>query len=84
MARLPTQYTQGNWNIAVAHGYYVDGTPPPYPRLAITQDEIDVSAQDYIALGHWDRYRCISQSPVMAYYCDSPLAEYPYNNANIG
>lgn len=83
MAGVPTRRIEGNWHIAVAHGYYADGAPPPFPRLGITQEEIDNSSQDYIALGHWDRYKCLCESPVTAYYCDSPAAAYPYNNANI-
>jgi len=72
LAGIPQPLEKGQWHMAVAHGYYVDDKPPRFPSLHITREEIVISRQDYIALGHWPVFRCVCSEPVKAYYCDSP------------
>ena len=65
---------QGNrqWNVAVAHGYYVSTNPPLFRSYHITRREIVSSGWDYMALGHIPVFQCICSEPVKAYYCGSP------------
>ena len=69
---IPRPQGNGQWHIAVAHGYYVNTEFPLFPSYHITHEEIATSCQDYIALGHNPVFRCICSEPVKAYYCDSP------------
>ena len=69
---IPQCQSQEQWNIAVAHGYYVDTEPPAFPSLHIRHDEIVASGQDYIALGHVPVFKCACDEPVKAYYSGSP------------
>ena len=62
----------GQWHIAVAHGYYVGDNFPVFPSLHISHQEIATSCQDYVALGHYPVFRCVCSEPVKAYYSDSP------------
>ena len=72
MEGIPQPRGDGQWNIAVAHGYYVSTDPPSFPSYNITKEEIINSGWDYIALGHIPQFRCICSEPVKAYYCGSP------------
>ncbi len=72
LAGIPRPTGNGQWHIAVAHGYYVNTDPPLFPSLHITDEEIVNSGWDYIALGHSPVFRCVCDEPVNAYYCDSP------------
>ena len=69
---IPQRQNQEQWNVAVAHGYYVDSEPPAFPSLNIRHEEIAASGQDYIALGHVPVFRCACNEPVKAYYSGSP------------
>ncbi len=80
LAGIPQPQGDGQWHIAVAHGYYVGDEPPLFPSYHITHEEIVTSRQDYIALGHWPVFRCVCNEPVKAYYCDSPSL---FSTANI-
>lgn len=60
------------WNIGIAHGYYVGSDTGSRRSLQITEQDIASSGQDYIALGHWALFDCVSDIPVKAYYCGSP------------
>jgi len=71
LAGIPCPQANGQWNIAVAHGYYVDSEPPLFPSYHIAREEIVASGWDYIALGHVVTFRCVCQEPA-AYYCGSP------------
>jgi len=73
LAGIPRPESDEQWNIAVAHGYYVSTDPPLFPSYHITREEIATSGWDYIALGHVPIFRCISREPVVAYYCGSPV-----------
>lgn len=72
LAGIPRPASDEQWNVAVAHGYYVSTDPPLFPSYHITKEEIVTSGWDYIALGHIPVFRCISPEPVVAYYCGSP------------
>jgi len=60
------------WNIAMAHGYYVDTDAPLFPSYHITREEIAQSGRDYVALGHVPIFKRICDDPV-ACYSGSPL-----------
>ncbi len=72
LAGIPQPQKNGQWHVAVAHGYYVDTDPPLFPSYHITQEEIVTSGWDYIALGHVVTFKCVCDEPVKAYYCGSP------------
>ncbi len=73
LAGIPRPQENGQWHIAVAHGYYVGLGPPLFSSFHITQKEIVASSGwDYIALGHVPTFNCICSEPVKAYYCGSP------------
>ncbi len=71
---IPQPQLDGQWHIAVAHGYYVSDEPPLFPSFHITHEEIVTSGWDYIALGHLVTFKCVSDGPVKAFYCGSPSA----------
>ncbi len=73
LAGIPQPQGDGQWHVAVAHGYYVGTDLDSYFSLQITEEEIITSRQDYIALGHVPTFRCVCDEPVKAYYCGSPL-----------
>jgi DNA repair exonuclease SbcCD nuclease subunit len=61
----------GAWNIALAHGYFMD--EGDFPRSSpITPAEIEASAYDYIALGHVHVFSDVSQGLTRAFYCGTP------------
>jgi len=68
----PEGESNGHWNVAVAHGYFVSTDPPLFPSYHITGEEIVTSGWDYIALGHIPTFQCISSEQVIAYYSGSP------------
>ncbi len=72
LAGIPRCQIKGQWHIAVAHGYYTDTEPSAFLSLHVTHEEIVMSGQDYIALGHWPSFRCVCSAPVKAYYSGSP------------
>jgi len=67
----PHSVDVGLWNIAVAHGYFIDTESPHFPSYHITEQEIAEHEWDYVALGHVPVFRCVSDNPV-AYYSGSP------------
>lgn len=69
---IPQPQQNGQWHVAVAHGYYVSVEPPRFPSYHITQEEIVTSGWDYIALGHVVTFKCVCDEPVKAYYSGSP------------
>jgi len=72
LAGIPQPQSNGQWHIAVAHGYCVGNEPPVFPSFHIAQEEIVTSGWDYIALGHFPVFRCVCNESVKAYYCGSP------------
>jgi len=71
LAGIPQARSNGNWNIAVAHGYFVGKKPPLFPSYHITEGEIAALKWDYVALGHVPTFRCLCEQP-MTYYSGSP------------
>jgi DNA repair exonuclease SbcCD nuclease subunit len=62
------------WQVVAAHGHVAE---PPYaekyrPSWLMSQRDLQMTGADYVALGHWDRDRCVSTKPVTAYYSGSP------------
>lgn len=72
MQGKPQPVDSSLWNIAVAHGYFVDTESPHFPSYHITEQEIVEHHWDYVALGHVPMFRCVCNDPV-AYYSGSPL-----------
>ena len=63
------------WQIAMAHGHYEprsEVTPALRPSWLISDDEIEATAADYVALGHWNRHSRVGRGTVEAYYSGSP------------
>lgn len=63
------------WQLAVAHGHYVEDAPRPGLLLGswlIRQEDLAASRADYVALGHWNRAVRVGEDGVPAYYSGSP------------
>ena len=80
---VPRPQGKGYWHIAVAHGYYAGPKSRPVSGFRITKEQIAMSGQDYVALGHWANFMCVCDKPVCAYYCDSPSWTFPNSTVNI-
>jgi DNA repair exonuclease SbcCD nuclease subunit len=59
------------WHVALAHGHLVLRPDDRHRAYQITPEEIAASAQDYIALGHWDVPHDMSAGDVTAHYSGS-------------
>ena len=59
------------WHGALAHGHLVLRPDDRHRAYQITPEEIAASAQDYIALGHWDVPHDMSAGDVTAHYSGS-------------
>ena len=63
------------WQVAMGHGHY---TPEPdrstrlRPSWLIGDDELNATAADYVALGHWNRWVKVGDGSINAYYSGSP------------
>ncbi|HUZ74475.1 MAG TPA: metallophosphoesterase [Stellaceae bacterium] len=75
------------WQIAVAHGHY-EPEPDPNARLApswlISDDEINATGADYVALGHWNRAVRVGTGSIAAYYSGSPDLAATVNLVRLG
>ena len=63
------------WQLAVAHGHYVEDVPGSDVLLGswlIRQENLTTSAADYVALGHWNRAVAVGDQQIPAYYSGSP------------
>ena len=63
------------WQLAVAHGHYVEEERGPDVLLGswlIRQENLTTSGADYVALGHWNRAVQVGDRQVPAYYSGSP------------
>ena len=67
---MPQPETNGNWNIATAHGLVVKHMPRHMRSYLITEDELNGTKWDYIALGHMTIFEHVWNNPV-TYYCGS-------------
>jgi DNA repair exonuclease SbcCD nuclease subunit len=70
--RTPRPRT-ARWHVTLAHGHYEDdGVEPLRPSWLISNAEIEATAADYLALGHWNRAAQVGKGRVPAYYSGSP------------
>lgn len=63
------------WQVAMAHGHFEwrrDRANPLRPSWLFSEDDIEATAADYLALGHWDRAAAVGDGTVPAYYSGSP------------
>ena len=61
-----------SWYVVLGHGHLVE-TPRDFMRSSpILADEIAAAPCDYVALGHWDGFREVTQGLVPAFYSGSP------------
>lgn len=60
------------WQIAAAHGHWVQGPHDLHRAYRIHDDDIAACGADYVALGHWDRAAEAGDGRVPAYYSGSP------------
>ena len=63
------------WQLAVAHGHYVEedrGSDILLGSWLIRQENLTTSGADYVALGHWNRAVRVGDQDVPAYYSGSP------------
>jgi DNA repair exonuclease SbcCD nuclease subunit len=70
--RQVPERTRSGWYVVVAHGFVVQ-RPEDYMRSSpILAEEISKAACDYIALGHIDLFRDVTQGHAPAVYSGSP------------
>jgi DNA repair exonuclease SbcCD nuclease subunit len=61
------------WQVTMAHGHYeADGVPRQFPSWVFGDTEIEATAADYLALGHWNRAAKVGNGQVPAYYSGAP------------
>jgi len=63
------------WHVGAAHGHFIpktERTPPPRPAWLFDETEIEATAVDYLALGHWNQPIRVGTAKVPAYYSGSP------------
>jgi DNA repair exonuclease SbcCD nuclease subunit len=63
------------WQVAMGHGHYEPPetfSNPLRPSWLISNEAIDATGADYVALGHWDRPAQVGSGIVPAYYSGSP------------
>jgi DNA repair exonuclease SbcCD nuclease subunit len=63
------------WQVTMGHGHYEPPETfanPLRPSWLISDEAIDATGADYVALGHWDRPAQVGSGIVPAYYSGSP------------
>jgi DNA repair exonuclease SbcCD nuclease subunit len=63
------------WQVAMGHGHYEPPETfanPLRPSWLISNEAIDATGADYVALGHWDRPAQVGSGVIPAYYSGSP------------
>ncbi len=63
------------WQLAVAHGHYVEEPDVPGRFLGswlIRSDDLIATGADYVALGHWNTAARVGDKQINAYYSGSP------------
>ena len=63
------------WQVCAGHGHYEPPETfanPLRPSWLISDEAIEATAADYVALGHWDRPAQVGNGAVPAYYSGSP------------
>lgn len=72
LAGMPQPQRDGQWHIAVAHGYFMGPQARSWASFHVTTEEIIASYRDYVALGDSHAFSCVNNEPVKAYYPGSP------------
>jgi DNA repair exonuclease SbcCD nuclease subunit len=72
------------WQIAVAHGHWVQGPQDAHRGRLIHDHEIAGTGADYVALGHWDVPQPAGDGSVPAYYSGSPEIARTVNVVRFG
>lgn len=72
------------WQIAVAHGHWVQGAEDAHRGWLIHDHEITATGVDYVALGHWDVPQPAGDGSVPAYYSGSPEVARSVNIVRFG
>jgi len=75
------------WQVAMAHGHFEwrrDRANPLRPSWLFSEDDIEATAADYLALGHWDRAAAVGDGTVPAYYSGSPELAGTINLIRLG
>lgn len=75
------------WQVAMAHGHFEwrrDRANPLRPSWLFSEDDIDATEADYLALGHWDRAARVGDGPVPAFYSGSPELARTLNLIRLG
>lgn len=67
MEGLPQPEMNGSWNIATAHGLVVKHMPRHMRSYLITEDELNGTKWDYIALGHMTIFEHVWNNPITYY-----------------
>ena len=63
------------WQLAAAHGHYVDQARDPNRLIGswlIHPDELAATGADYVALGHWNQATPVGDGKISAHYSGSP------------
>ena len=69
------RYRSTRWQLAAAHGHYVEGPNEPGCFLGswlIRREDLIATGADYVALGHWNRAARVGDQQINAYYSGSP------------
>ncbi len=69
---MPQPRQEGQWHVAIAHGYFCGPGGRSWASFQITAEEIIASGQDYIAMGDSHAFTCVCSEPTKAYYSGSP------------
>ena len=75
------------WHVVAGHGHFVEERPPAgglNPSWLISGDEIEGTAADYVALGHWNLSVQVGNGSVPAWYSGSPDLAGTVNAVRLG
>lgn len=70
LANVPAR--RRRWHIVVAHGHWIRGPEDHHRGWLISDEDIEATGADYIALGHWDVPQQAGRGSVPAWYSGSP------------
>lgn len=72
LEQMPKPRRPGQWQVAIAHGYYQPAEARTWASFPMTAEQIAGSGRHYIALGDSHAFRSVSAGKVTAYYCGAP------------
>lgn len=70
-----------SWYIVLGHGHLVERPGDLLRSSPILPEEIASAPCDYVALGHWEVFKDVSQGSVPAFYSGSPRVRSSYDAA---